>query len=779
MPSPADRKTQRWPTYVLSGLLILLGMILLLGGARLAALHGSSYYVLAGAGDLACGMLLWRRSLWAERLYAASLLATLAWSLSEAGLVPWSLLPRLALPAALGLWFFALAHRRESNEPSMIRSLNWAGSAGLLCFAVIAVAFLSPQPALSNVAPYSYESIPVASIEQIPASEEWRHYGNTLHGTRFSPLTQIKADNVAQLKVAWTFRSGEPQNAITSAEATPLKVGDTVYTCTPHNAVIAIDAQSGAQRWRYDPQVVPATYWILTCRGVAYYHSPVASGTCADRIITATMDQRLVALDAYSGELCDGFGDHGIVSLGEGMGQMLPHYQYPTSPPTIVKDHVVIGALILDNQSVDMPSGVIRSFDPVTGRLQWAWDMGAPERIGAPPAGQTYTRSTPNSWTVFAADEELGLVYIPTGNPSPDFFGAYRRSFDEKYGSSVVALDIETGRPRWSFQTVHHDLWDYDLAAQPVLADVNTPEGIKPALIQATKRGDIYILDRRTGTPLIPVAEREVPQGAVPGERLSKTQPFSDLALPSPRLTEASMWGATPIDQMLCRIAFRQSRYAGMFTPPGVTPAIIMPGLTGMVNWGGISIDPDHRVIIANYMMFPWRGHLIPRAEVPKQMAASPYTNLMRGAPYAWVQGPWLGALGVPCSQPPWGALAAIDLDTNRVLWNEPLGTGHDTGPFGISSLLSLTMGMPSFGGTVTTRSGLVFISGTMDRYVRAIDIRTGRELWRARLPAGGQATPMIYQAGGREYLVVTAGGHSILGTKLGDYTIAYALPRH
>ena len=775
----ADQKTQNSSAYVLSGLLIALGATLLVGGMRLIALHGSAYYVLAGFIYVVSGVLVWRGNIWGARLYAALLIATLAWSLSEAGLTPWSLLPRLALPAALGLWFLALGRRREPNQNKTATTcpFNLAGSMGLLCFAAISVAFVSPPQALSTASLFSFENIAAMADVQGEASADWPNYGNTLRGTRFSPLTQITPENVSHLQVAWTFRSGETQNPITSAEATPLKVGDTIYTCTPHDVVIALDAESGAQRWRYDPHVGAATYFILTCRGVAYYHSAERRDACADRIILATMDERLLAIDAKSGKLCDDFGDRGTVSLREGMGQMLPHYQSQTSPPTIVKDHIVVGALVLDNQSVDMPSGTIRSFDPVTGRLQWAWDMGAPDRIGLPPVGQTYTRSTPNSWTVFAADEDLGLIYIPTGNPSPDFYGAGRRPFDEKFGSSIVALEIETGRPRWSFQTVHHDLWDYDLAAQPVLTNLDTPEGIKPALVQATKRGDIYVLDRRTGVPIVPVAERAVPQGAVPGEQLSRTQPFSGLALPSPLLTEASMWGLTPIDQMMCRIAYRESRYTGMFMPPGITPSIIMPGLTGMVNWGGVSIDPGHQVVIANYMIFPWRGHLVPRAAVPKAMAASPYTSLMRGTPYAWEQGPWLGPLGVPCSQPPWGALAAIDLSTNRVLWNEPLGTGHDSGPMGIPSMLPLTMGMPSFGGTVTTRSGLVFISGTMDRYLRAIDLRTGRELWKTRLPAGGQATPMTYSAGGRQYVVVTAGGHSIMGTKFGDYTIAYALP--
>jgi quinoprotein glucose dehydrogenase len=404
--------------------------------------------------------------------------------------------------------------------------------------------------------------------------------------------------------------------------------------------------------------------------------------------------------------------------------------------------------------------------------------MGAPERTGAPPPGETYTRSTPNAWTLFAADEQLGLVYVPTGNASPDFWGAKRRSFDEKYASSVVALDVATGRPRWSFQTVHHDLWDYDVSSQPTLVDLPTPTGSRPALIQATKRGDIYVLDRRDGTPIVPVHERAVPQGASPGDQVAKTQPFSELALASPVLAESSMWGVTPLDQLVCRIRLRESRYEGIFTPPGLQYTVIMPGLTGAVNWGGVSVDLDHNVLVTNYMMLPWRGRLVPRQQEPKEAAAAPFANRMLGTPFAWEQSPWLGPLAVPCSQPPWGALAAIDLGTQRILWSRPLGTGRDSGPLGIPSMLPFGMGVPSMGGTLTTRGGLVFISGTLDRYVRAFELRSGRELWKARLPAGGQATPMPYMAGGSQFLVVTAGGHSIMGTKFGDYTIAYALPR-
>jgi quinoprotein glucose dehydrogenase len=773
MQTHTDDETLAAPPYVFSSLLIVIGIALFIGGAELASLGGSLYYVLAGTLNVAAGILLWRRSKWGERVYTAVLLGSLAWALWEVGLAPWGLVPRVTIPAALGLWLLVSRLRRCLGKGHGACAFSHAGWAAVLCFAVVAIAFLRPQWTRS---PYV---LPPAVEDKTADGNEWRHYGNTLRGTRFSPLTQINTANVAQLQVAWTYRSGDAPNRMSAAESNPLKIGDTLYTCTPNNVIVALDAESGALRWRHDPRNEPGFYAIRTCRGVAYYQSPTEGGECQARIIAGTIDSRLIALDAKSGNACKDFGVNGVVSLRDNIGSAELSYIFATSPATIIKGHVIVGAMVLDNQSIDMPSGVIRSFDPVSGRLQWAWDMGAPDRAGAPPAGQTYTRSTPNAWGIFAADEELGLVYVPTGNPSPDFWGPKRRPFDEKYGSSIVALDIDTGRPRWSFQTVHHDLWDYDVASQPSLVDLPTAEGRTPALIQATKRGDIYVLDRRTGIPIVPVVERDVPQGAAPGDWLSKTQPFSQLALPSIVLTEASMWGATPFDQMICRIKFRQSRYDGIFTPPGTMPTIIVPGLIGGVDWGSVSIDVDRNILIANYMLLPWRGRLIPRAEVTKNFAAAPLATLAKGAPFAWDYTPWLSPIGLPCSQPPWGALAAIDLGTNRVLWNEPLGTGEDSGPLNIPSKLPLTMGTPNMGGTLTTRGGLVFVSGTLDRYIRAFDLGTGKELWKARIPAGGQATPMTYMADGRQFIVVTVGGHMILQTKFGDYTIAYALPKH
>lgn len=760
--------------YVLIGALTLLGLPLLWGGWQLARLGGSLYYVAAGAAFLVVAALLWARSALADRLYALLLTGTLAWALWESAFSAWSLLPRLALPAALGFLFLLPRARQLQSALPPHRFPSVSPIVSAVCLVGLTVAFLRPTWTRSAY------PMPPAVTDRSVLGDDWGHYGATLKGTRFSPLTQIDPANVAGLEVAWTYRSGEPADAATAGESTPIKIGDTVYTCTPHNIVVALDAQTGAVRWRHDPKIDRAiVYPLKTCRGVSYYAAPSGTAECPTRIIGGTIDSRVYALDAATGAECKGFGRGGYVSLLEGIGHTEAARVYETSAPTVVQGHIVVGSLVNDNIDLDMPSGVVRSFDAIDGHLQWAWDAGAPERVGAPPEGRTYTRSTPNAWTTFAADEALGLVYVPTGNPSPDMWGVKRRPFDEQFGSSIVALDLATGRPRWAFQTVHHDLWDYDVAAQPTLVELDTPSGRRPALIQATKRGELFVLDRRTGEAIVPVAERAVPQHGLPEDWLSPTQPFSALALPQPTVSETAMWGVTPLDQLACRIQFRMSRYQGIFTPPGTAPTIEMPGLTGVVDWGGVSFDLDRGILVTNYMSLPWRGRLIPRAEVTKEFAASPIATAAKGTPYAWQFGPWLSALQIPCFEPPWGSLIAIDIATQHVLWNRPLGTAVDSGPFGIPSHIPIEIGVPALSGTMTTRSGLVFISGTVDQYVRAIDLASGRELWRARLPAGGQATPMTYMAGGRQFVVVTAGGQTLMRTKYGDYTIAFALPRH
>ena len=463
-----------------------------------------------------------------------------------------------------------------------------------------------------------------------------------------------------------------------------------------------------------------------------------------------------------------------------------------SSAPQIIRGKAVIGGGIPDGQFWGGPSGVIRAFDARTGELSWAFDPGHPDRIGAPPPGETYTPSSPNSWAPISADEALGLVYLPMGNATPDNFGGQRRPFDEEVSSAVIALDAETGRLRWRFQVTHHDIWDYDTPSQPTLVDMPTDNGVRPALIQPTKRGEIFVLDRETGKPIKPVTEVAAPQGDIgAGERLSSTQPAS-LGLPAfrgPTLRESDMWGATPVDQMLCRILFRQSRYEGHLTPITLgKPVLIDPGSLGGVNWGSASIDADRGIMVVNWSRLPDRVELVTREEATRrkfkladgQGPGGDAERPMLNTPYGAYGGMFMSPLGVPCTAPPWGLTAAVDLMSGRLLWSKPLGTARDTGPLNIPSMLPLTVGTPVSGGAVTTRGGLVFVGASMDRTFRALDVATGRELWQARLPGGGNATPMTYRSpvSGRQFVVVAAGGKPPLAISLGTKLVAYALPR-
>ncbi len=767
--TPARPATARRPL-VFPALLAPIGVFLLIGGVWLALIGGSLYYAATGCLVLVAAVLVFERNRHGDAVYAAMLAGTLLWALAEAGFDGWALMPRIVGPALLGLWFLLPGMPRMTGI-ALLRRTGWTVPLSAIALLVFASGLMpdgASSPGASGIASSSHA-----------ADSDWRHYGNSVGGTRYAALTQINAGNVAQLKPVWTHRSGEVPQLTSSYEATPLKIGDTLYTCTGASRVIAIDARTGKERWRHDPQVRIDDYANRACRGVAYFAGPRPNAPCAAHILAPTLDARLIALDAATGRPCADFGTAGSVNLAEGLGTAFkPSQQYSTSPPVVIGSLVVIGGLVLDNQKVDMPSGVIRAYDATSGKLAWAWDMGVPDRIGAPAAGQRYTPGTPNAWAPLAADPALGLVYVPLGNPSPDFYGVHRRPFDERFGSAVVALDARTGRVRWAFQAVHHDLWDYDLPAQPTLIDLPIAGRIVPALVQPTKQGDLFVLDRRTGRPLLPVTERAAPKGRGLEPRQSPTQPASAIDLQGPPLREASMWGITPLDQLVCRLRFRQSSYQGRFTPPDTLYSLVYPGLTGTMNWGGISIDDARKVAIVNGSYVPWRVRLVPRDQVTAEIAASKWQPLMQGTPYAWEQMPFLGPAGVPCNQPPWGLLHAVDLQSGKLLWTRPLGSSADSGPFGIPSRLTIPVGVPSIGGTVTTAGGISFISGTLDQYVRAFDSRTGAELWRARLPFGGQSTPMTYMAGGRQYLVVAAGGHAILGTRQGDAIIAYALDR-
>ena len=776
--SAETRPVRNWFALLLGILLGLIGLWLALGGAWLLWLGGSAYYLPAGIGCLLAAWFYIRGrpdvGFWS---YIAVFVVTCIWALAEVGTEFWPLVPRIVGPAVFaGLVIIEHLFRRPGG-----RGLAW--SAAVLAAAAFAffVFSLTRLPATN--------AVPGSVVANALPGDDWTAFGRTPAGTRFSPANQINRDNVGALKVAWTLKTGDQPSAypgqkqVHTFEATPLKVGDLVYVCTAHDIVIAADADTGQQRWRYDPKLNTMGTALLACRGVSYFDAGPGPGSgwaqCRSRIILGTLDARLIALDALTGEPCKDFGTGGTVGLKDGLGVSPDGYYSVTSPPAIAGGVAVIGGFVFDGLETKEPSGVIRGYDATSGKLLWSWDSGAIDESRLPGLGEHYTRGSPNSWTVMSADPELGLVFVPMGNATPDYVGMHRTPEFERYSSSAVALDIRTGKRRWSFQAVHHDLWDYDMGSQSVLFDMPMPGGTSvPALAQPTKQGDIYILDRRSGVPLTEVKERSVPRGNIPTERYSPTQPAS-VGFPSPVsrevLRESDMWGTTPLDQLLCRIAFRSVDYTGRYTPPSVRGSLQYPSNFGVMDWGSVSIDQAHGTMFVNSSHLPMTLHLIPQAEMARRAGSG--NNMFspqRGTPYAANPQAMVSPLGIPCNAPPWGKLTAIDLASRTILWQRPFGTTHDLAPLGIA-----VPGAPNIAGSVVTAGGLVFIGAATDDFLRAFDVKTGKELCRTRLPAGGQAAPMTYVSSrtGRQYVLIAAGGHQLLKTTIGDSLVAYALP--
>lgn len=766
------------------------GIFLTAGGVQLAVLGGSPYYVLAGLAMLTTAVLLILRHRFAPILYALYCSATIIWALAEAGLEPWGLLTRLALPVGLGLWFaLPFVENRLDRGPEFLPKHGLLLPSALpLVLVGIVVALVASAGWYGRFDPTNSASKRVASIARAPDS--WGNYGNTIGGDRFSSASQITPANVDKLKIAWQFRTNDESPMF---EGAPLKIGDRLYLCTS-KSVIAVDADTGKEVWRYKPGVDTSAAPNKACRGVSYVAGTGDAKMCDARLLWPTLDDKMHAIDLRTGRPCQDFGRAGVIDLTEGLGTVVPGWHYTTSPPVIVGSAAIFGALVYDNQSNDEPPGVVRAIDVRTGKLLWGWEVLTPFSKKSLAPGENFARNTPNAWGVFSADPALGLVYVPTGNTPPDYFGGYRTPEQDRYSSSVVALDAKTGDVRWSFQTVHHDLWDMDLPAQPVVTDIDLPQGKRQALVVPTKRGEIFVLDRRNGQPIFPVVERPVPQGPAAGDRLSPTQPYP-VNFPSfspPHLKESDMWGATLLDQMLCRITFKQRRYEGQFTPISLGGSLGYPEVFGVISWGSVAIDPERQIMFVNASWLPYLTKLYPRAladaagvvpygtrkSEPRQGAPSLHGDWLyaqAGTPYASESKPFLSQLGFPCHRPPWGAVAAVDLRAGKLLWQRPFGTTRDVAPLGIS----LPAGVFNLGGAVVTRSGIAFIGAAIDDYLRAYDIGTGRLLWQGRLPAGGQANPITYVSShnGRQYVVIAAGGHAAMRTTPGDYLVAYALP--
>ena len=770
---------------------IILGLALAVGGWKIIALGGTWYFALLAVGFLLTGGLLLARRRAALWVYALVMLAALGWALYEVGFDWWQLAPRGSIIAPLGLWFLTpwIAQRLGWQH---FGARAWGGGALVLMLAVAlwgatAVQAISTDSHdIKGMLPQPLAAAPGASASpagQVPEGE-WHAYGRTQAGTRYSPLAQLTPANVDGLEQVWHYHTGDQRRPgdpdETTYEVTPLKVDDSLYICTPHNLVIALDADTGEERWRFDPKVPDsANRQHLTCRGLSYHASeaPAGSQACPQRLFMPTADARLIALDPETGQVCPEFGRNGEVDLWANMPNVKEGFYYSTSPPVVAKGLVIIGGAVNDNVSTTEPSGVIRAYDAISGELRWNWDPGNPEQTEPIAEGQTYSQSTPNSWSIASADEALGLVYVPLGNQVPDQWGGERGENTERFSSSIVALDLDSGQLRWVFQTVHHDLWDMDVPAQPSLVDIDTESGPVPALVAPTKQGDIYVLDRRTGEPILPVREVPAPQGAAEGDRAAPTQPVSALSYAPPMLEGKDLWGATFIDQMLCHVQFHSLRYEGRYTPPSTQGTLVYPGNFGVFNWGGVAIDPVRQMVFSTPAYLPFTSTLIPREDDQKTYVSdkAPHLNENFGAPFAVELKPFVSPIGLPCTAPPWGYVAGADLRTGKTHWLRKNGTVRDRAPVP----LPFKMGVPSLGGPMLTAGGVAFLSGTLDNYLRAYDSSTGRELAKWRLPAGGQSTPMTYLSrSGRQVVVVVAGGHGSLGTRAGDSVIAYALPR-
>ena len=772
----------KWPLRVVAVAIGAIGLPMTWFGAELAFVGGTPYYVSAGILMLLGAVELWRERPRGFYLFSAVLLLTLAWAVYEAGAEFWLVGSRIWLVGILWLLLCIPAMQRRlwsDDAPARFRTrtLQVCAAASVLVLAAMTVNLVSD------------DVLPLEDVTHGPPqnSPDWDAYGASNAGTRYVPHAQINGENVGDLTRAWqadTSRLGR-------FSGTPIQIDDGLYLCTSQNVMISLDADTGAERWRFDPKNhMPAFGMSGNCRGVTYYHIPERpkGERCAERIYTATTDARMIAVDKATGEPCEEFGEAGQISLLAGMGEVKPFYYFVTSPPTVASGSLAVGGWVVDNQETGEPSGVVRGYDPRTGELLWAWDIGREGKTVMPPEGDSYTRGTPNVWSLTSADDELGLVYVPTGNATPDYFGGHRTEVMDEFASSIVAIDARTGLTRWHFQTTHHDVWDYDVPSQPTLVDLTLDGVRRKAVIVPTKRGELFVLDRATGELLTEVTEREAPQSDLPEERSAPTQPFST-GMPSfayPRIRERDLFGISPFDQMACRTEFRGLRYEGPMTPPSVQGTLLYPGPAGGMNWGSVAVDEERQLMVVSNLHLPWIVRMVPREEDLRSPDAeetfAPGYGIggpQRGTPFAAFVRMFNSPLQLPCLKPPYGEMAVVDLTTQQIIWRR--GTGL------------LGLGFPSVAGSIVTAGGLIFNGGVSDGQLRAIDVLTGEVVWKSPLRSSSEATPMSYVSPktGRQYVVVTVPGtaprqrrseelpedHGEGTPETGGRVIAYALP--
>ena len=786
-------------------------------GGILMSLGGDFYFLVIGIALAATAALLVLRNPLSATVFAAITIGTIVWAFFETGLDFLALLPRLDGWIVLGLWFIApwygQAMKQGETRPFYAGG-RWPGFASLAAALVLVLAAFQAYPVTEGTK---------NTVASGPAVTDWQHYGGVPGGQRFAQIDQINVGNVGKLEKAWEFRTGVAYDF----KQTPQMANGLVYICTAGTTLIAVDSDTGEERWRHDTQTnVPGglangSTFARTCRGIGYHEAPATyAGECAKRVVTGTVDARLIAVDALTGRRCESFGFSGEVNLVSGLGYAPLGNFMVTSTPLVAGDKIVVGGWVTDNQQIGNPSGVLRAYDAITGQFAWAWDMGNPGYQGLPDEGGEYTRGTPNVWSNTAYDPELNLVYAPTGNSSPDYFdGDLRSKESEENASAIVAIDAATGQRRWVYQTVHRDIWDWDVPSQPVLVDIrkNGEGELIPAVAQATKRGEIFLLDRRTGVPIYDTPEMAVPQNPAEGEVVTATQPFSPLPHFRDDRIEKDMWGLTPLDLLHCRIEFKKMRYDGHFTPPmrgggGSGRAedtwggsFQYPGNAGGFNWGSVSVDADNGLLIGAPMLMGNRivlRSVEDRAKDAEQNAkrraeaaarddhAGPAPAAGPGGPGGRQQSPeakdhaerfdqdrvlyrgdtspfmseWRLPLpffnvttDLPCFEPPFSQIGVIDLNTSKLMWKRGIGSLKDSGPFGIPLGLPMQVGTPVQAGNMTTRGGLIFHGGAMDATFRAFDLRTGEVKWEAALPASAHATPMSYVGkNGKQYVLIT-----------------------